>query len=193
MFSSLFSQLGIDVGRSLLEKTDIHVHFPAGAISKDGPSAGVTIVTVLVSLFTGRCVRSDTAMTGEVTLRGLVLPVRWLAIRYCSVIQVSSVHCKIAKVTNQQLEHSIEHVYIPRRTSHPWTNLINHARVWNYLYIYESSPASYHYSTPIFSIPSGLISSRLVEVHHDHVWWVRLVDCGWRYQLKLNEKNIQTH
>ena len=42
---------------------------------KDGPSAGVTIVTVLVSLFTGRCVRSDTAMTGEVTLRGLVLPV----------------------------------------------------------------------------------------------------------------------
>lgn len=74
---SIFNQLGIDVGRSLLEKTDVHVHFPAGAISKDGPSAGVTIVTVLVSLFTARCVRSDTAMTGEVTLRGLVLPVRY--------------------------------------------------------------------------------------------------------------------
>ena len=56
-------------------KTDLHIHFPAGAVSKDGPSAGVTIATVLVSLFTDRCVRSDTAMTGEVTLRGLVLPV----------------------------------------------------------------------------------------------------------------------
>ena len=59
----------------MIEKADIHIHFPAGAISKDGPSAGVTITSVLVSLFTGRCVRSDTAMTGEVTLRGLVLPV----------------------------------------------------------------------------------------------------------------------
>lgn len=59
----------------MLDGTDIHIHFPAGAVGKDGPSAGVTIVTVLVSLFTQRCVRSDTAMTGEVTLRGLVLPV----------------------------------------------------------------------------------------------------------------------
>ena len=55
--------------------TDVHVHFPAGAVGKDGPSAGVTVVTVLASLFSGRCTRSDTAMTGEVTLRGLVLPV----------------------------------------------------------------------------------------------------------------------
>ena len=51
------------------------MHFPAGAIPKDGPSAGVTLITALVSLFTQRTVRSDTAMTGEVTLRGLVLPV----------------------------------------------------------------------------------------------------------------------
>ena len=58
-----------------MDNTDVHIHFPAGAVGKDGPSAGVTVVTVLVSLFTGRCVRSDTAMTGEVTLRGLVLPV----------------------------------------------------------------------------------------------------------------------
>lgn len=58
-----------------LEGTDIHLHFPAGAVSKDGPSAGVTIVTCLASLFSGRLVRSDVAMTGEITLRGLVLPV----------------------------------------------------------------------------------------------------------------------
>lgn len=62
-------------GADLMEGTDIHIHFPAGAVGKDGPSAGVTIVTVLVSLFTGRIVRSDVAMTGEITLRGLVLPV----------------------------------------------------------------------------------------------------------------------
>ncbi|GFW17692.1 lon protease homolog 2, peroxisomal [Trichonephila clavipes] len=62
-------------GADMMENTDIHIHFPAGAVGKDGPSAGVTIFTVLVSLFTGRIVRSDIAMTGEITLRGLILPV----------------------------------------------------------------------------------------------------------------------
>jgi ATP-dependent Lon protease len=65
--------LGIDPGR--FEKTDIHVHVPAGATPKDGPSAGVAMFTALVSLMTDRTVRSDTAMTGEISLRGLVLPV----------------------------------------------------------------------------------------------------------------------
>ena len=58
-----------------MEGRDIHVHFPSGAVPKDGPSAGVTLVTALVSLFSQKIVRSDTAMTGEMTLRGLVLPV----------------------------------------------------------------------------------------------------------------------
>jgi len=53
----------------------VHVHVPAGAIPKDGPSAGVALTTALVSLFTGRTVRPETAMTGEISLRGLVLPV----------------------------------------------------------------------------------------------------------------------
>jgi ATP-dependent Lon protease len=57
------------------QNQDVHIHVPAGAVPKDGPSAGVTMFTALVSLFTGRRVRSDTAMTGECTLRGRVLPV----------------------------------------------------------------------------------------------------------------------
>jgi ATP-dependent Lon protease len=56
-------------------KTDIHVHVPAGAIPKDGPSAGLPIFIALTSLLTGRSVRSNVAMTGEITLRGLILPV----------------------------------------------------------------------------------------------------------------------
>ena len=55
--------------------SDFHLHIPAGAQPKDGPSAGVTMATALVSLVSGRCVRSDVAMTGELTLRGQVLPV----------------------------------------------------------------------------------------------------------------------
>jgi ATP-dependent Lon protease len=65
--------LGIDVGA--FDKSDIHVHVPAGAIPKDGPSAGVAMYMALTSLLTDRAVRNDTAMTGEISLRGLVLPV----------------------------------------------------------------------------------------------------------------------
>ncbi|MDA9493974.1 endopeptidase La [Bradyrhizobium sp. CCBAU 11361] len=73
LVKSKASQLGIDP--QLFEKSDIHVHVPAGATPKDGPSAGVAMFTALTSLLTNRTVRSDTAMTGEISLRGLVLPV----------------------------------------------------------------------------------------------------------------------
>jgi ATP-dependent Lon protease len=66
-------QFGIDP--LIFEKSDIHIHVPAGATPKDGPSAGVAMFTALASLLTERTVRSDTAMTGEISLRGLVLPV----------------------------------------------------------------------------------------------------------------------
>jgi len=57
------------------ENVDVHIHIPAGAIPKDGPSAGITLLSALASLFTGKCVNHDLAMTGEVTLRGQILPV----------------------------------------------------------------------------------------------------------------------
>src|SRR6185369_1542147 len=65
--------LGLEA--NALENNDIHVHVPAGAIPKDGPSAGVTMFVALTSALTGRPVRPDLAMTGEISLRGLVMPV----------------------------------------------------------------------------------------------------------------------
>jgi ATP-dependent Lon protease len=59
----------------MFKEYGVHLHVPAGAIPKDGPSAGVTITAALASLYTGRRVRPDTAMTGEITLSGLVFPV----------------------------------------------------------------------------------------------------------------------
>ncbi|NLE44193.1 MAG: endopeptidase La [Chloroflexi bacterium] len=65
----------LHVADDVFEKMDIHLHVPAGAVPKDGPSAGVTMATALASLLTGRRVRGDLAMTGEITLRGQILPV----------------------------------------------------------------------------------------------------------------------
>jgi len=73
LVKSRAASLGIDA--AAFERVDVHVHVPAGAIPKDGPSAGVAMFIALASLFTDRKVRADTAMTGEISLRGLVLPV----------------------------------------------------------------------------------------------------------------------
>jgi ATP-dependent Lon protease len=73
LIKSRASEFGIDAVE--LQKSDVHVHVPAGAIPKDGPSAGVAMFLALTSLLTGRTIRNDTAMTGEISLRGLVLPI----------------------------------------------------------------------------------------------------------------------
>jgi ATP-dependent Lon protease len=65
----------LGIAPEMFEKSDIHVHVPAGATPKDGPSAGVAMFVALTSLLTGRPVRSDVAMTGEISLRGLVMPI----------------------------------------------------------------------------------------------------------------------
>jgi ATP-dependent Lon protease len=65
----------LGIAPEMIEKSDIHVHVPAGATPKDGPSAGVAMFVALVSLLTARAVRTDVAMTGEISLRGLVLPI----------------------------------------------------------------------------------------------------------------------
>ena len=66
-------QLAVDP--DIFRRTGVHIHVPAGAVPKDGPSAGVTMATALTSLYTRTPVRNDTAMTGEITLTGMVLPV----------------------------------------------------------------------------------------------------------------------
>uniref|UniRef100_A0A4W2FV31 Lon protease homolog 2, peroxisomal n=1 Tax=Bos indicus x Bos taurus TaxID=30522 RepID=A0A4W2FV31_BOBOX len=88
----------------LLENTDIHLHFPAGAVTKDGPSAGVTIATCLASLFSGRLVRSDVAMTGEITLRGLVLPVGGIKDKALAAHRAGLKHVIIPQRNEKDLE-----------------------------------------------------------------------------------------
>jgi ATP-dependent Lon protease len=65
----------LQIDSQAFAESDVHIHVPSGAVQKDGPSAGVAMVTALASLFSGRPVRNDVAMTGEITLRGIVLPI----------------------------------------------------------------------------------------------------------------------
>ncbi|WP_022949181.1 endopeptidase La [Methylohalobius crimeensis] len=102
-------QLNIDP--KLFAESDVHVHVPAGATPKDGPSAGVAIFTTLVSLFTNKPVRPDVAMTGEISLRGLVLPVGGIKEKVLAALQAG-----------------IQTVMLPTRNRKEWDDIPEEAR-----------------------------------------------------------------
>ena len=87
-----------------LEKADIHVHVPAGATPKDGPSAGVAMLLALVSLFTGKPVRPDVAMTGEISLRGLVLPIGGVKEKVLAALRAGITTVMLPKRNEKDLE-----------------------------------------------------------------------------------------
>jgi ATP-dependent Lon protease len=94
------AELAPELSEDWFAEHDVHVHVPAGAIPKDGPSAGVTMTTALVSLLTGRPVSDEVAMTGEVTLTGQVLPIGGLKEKALAA-QRSGIHTVIAPRRNE--------------------------------------------------------------------------------------------
>lgn len=94
----------LGIATDFLEANDIHIHVPAGAVPKDGPSAGVTMFAALASLLTGRCTRSDTAMTGEATLRGRVLPVGGIKSKLLAAHRAGFARVLIPKRNDSDLE-----------------------------------------------------------------------------------------
>jgi ATP-dependent Lon protease len=95
-------KLGVD--RSVLEQNDLHIHLPAGAIPKDGPSAGVAMFLAVASLLSGKTVRADIAMTGEISLRGLVLPIGGLKEKSLAALRAGIDTVLVPKRNQKDLE-----------------------------------------------------------------------------------------
>lgn len=101
-------ELGIE--EDFFGKNDIHIHVPAGAIPKDGPSAGITMFVALTSLLTNKPIRSDVAMTGEITLRGLVLPVGGIKEKVLAGMRAGIKTIILPKMNEKDLEEIPEHI-----------------------------------------------------------------------------------
>jgi ATP-dependent Lon protease len=100
----------LNIEEDFFEKNDIHIHVPAGAIPKDGPSAGITMFVALTSLLTNKPVRSDIAMTGEITLRGLVLPVGGIKEKVLAGMRAGIKTIILPKKNEKDLEEIPEHI-----------------------------------------------------------------------------------
>ena len=115
--------MGLD--EEVFAKSDIHVHVPAGAIPKDGPSAGIAMFTALVSLLTGKTVRSDTAMTGEISLRGLVLPVGGIKEKVVAAVRAGIANVILPARNRKDLEDIPEEAR--RRVNFIWAERVEDA------------------------------------------------------------------
>ncbi|NWG03027.1 MAG: endopeptidase La [Syntrophaceae bacterium] len=100
----------LNIAEDFFEKNDIHIHVPAGAIPKDGPSAGITMFVALTSLLTNKPVRNDVAMTGEITLRGLVLPVGGIKEKVLAGMRAGIRTIILPKKNEKDLEEIPEHI-----------------------------------------------------------------------------------
>jgi ATP-dependent Lon protease len=112
----------LNVDAKVISETDIHVHVPEGAIPKDGPSAGITMLTALTSAFTGVPVKSHLAMTGEITLRGKVLPVGGIKEKILAAKRAGLNEIVLCKVNEKHVEE-IEKNYVEGMTFHYVDNM----------------------------------------------------------------------
>ena len=110
-FSYLWSNAAqLNMDPCLFKENGLHVHVPAGATPKDGPSAGITIATALASLYTARPTRNDTALTGEITLSGIVLPVGGIKEKVLAAHRVGLTRVVLPKENAKDLEELPDYV-----------------------------------------------------------------------------------